>query len=153
MAVRAIPEGFHSVTPYMTVQGVAKLIDFLKQAFEAVEIERMPGADGAVGHAQLRIGDSMVMMGEAPSPEKAMPCAMYLYVKDTEASYKRAIAAGASSLMAPADQFYGDRNAGVKDPSGNFWWIATHVEDVAPDELARRAEVYMKNQQTKQRVA
>jgi PhnB protein len=153
MAVRAIPEGFHSVTPYMTIQGVAKLIDFLKQAFEAEEIERMTGPNGAVGHAQLRIGDSMVMMGEAASPEKAMPCAMYLYVNDTDASYKRAIAAGASSIMAPADQFYGDRNAGVKDPSGNFWWIATHVEDVAPEELARRAEVYMKNQQAQQRGA
>jgi len=148
MAVRAIPEGFHSVTPYMTVEGVAKLIDFLKQAFAAEEIERMPGPDGAVGHAQL-----MVMMGEAASPEKAMPCAMYLYVSDTDASYRRAIEAGASSLMAPADQFYGDRNAGVKDPSGNFWWIATHVEDVASEELARRADVYMKKQQAQQRGA
>jgi len=132
----------------MTVQGVAELIDFLKQAFEAKEIERMPGPNGKVGHAQLKIGDSMVMMGEADSQEKAMPCAMYLYVNDTDASYNRAIAAGASSIMAPADQFYGDRNAGVKDPSGNFWWIATHVEDVTPEELAKRAEVYMKKQQS-----
>ena len=106
MAIRAIPEGFHRVTPYLTVQGVARLIDFLKQAFEAEELERMPGPNGAVGHAQLKIGDSMVMMGEAASQEKAMRCAMYLYVNDTDACYKRAIAAGASSIMAPADQFY-----------------------------------------------
>jgi len=146
MAVRAIPEGFHSVTPYMTVQGVAKLIDFLKQAFEAVEIERMAGANGAVGHAQLKIGDSMVMMGEAASPEKAMPCAMYLYVNDTDASYKRALAAGAISRMEPADMFWGDRFASVGDSFGNVWSIATHKEDIPPAEMSKRMEAAMKQQ-------
>jgi len=147
MAIRAMPEGFHSVTPYLTVQGVARLIDFLKQAFEAEELERMPGPNGAVGHAQLKIGDSMVMMGEAASQEKAMRCAMYLYVNDTTpATSGRSRPGPVRSWRRPTSSPE-DRNAGVKDPSGNFWWIATHVEDIAPDELAKRAEVYMKKQQ------
>src|SRR5579875_3660143 len=120
MAVKPIPDGFHTVTPYLTVPGVAKLSDFLKQAFEAEEtMPRFPLPDARSTHAEGRIGDSMVMMGEAQAPWQPMPASMYLYVKDTDATYKRALQAGATSLMEPADQFYGDRNAGVKDPSGN----------------------------------
>jgi len=144
MAVKPIPDGYHAVTPYLTVQGVPKLIDFLKQAFEAQEIERMTQPDGTIGHAEVRIGDSVVMMGEARDEWKPMPSGIYLYVNDTDAVYKRALQAGATSIMEPADQFYGDRSAGVKDSSGNHWWIATHKEDVPPAELKKRAQAAMK---------
>jgi uncharacterized glyoxalase superfamily protein PhnB len=142
--VKPKPEGFHTVTPYLIVEGVAGLIDFLKQAFGAEEIERMASPDGGIAHAEVRIGDSIIMMGEPRDEWKPMPGSIYLYVDDTDAAYKRALEAGATSLMEPADQFYGDRNGGVKDPSGNHWWIATHIEDVAPEEMARRAEAFMK---------
>jgi PhnB protein len=144
MAVKPIPDGYHSVTPYLTVQGAAKLIDFLKQAFEAQEIERLTRPDGAIGHAEVRIGDSIVMMGEAGGEWTPMPGALYLYVNDVDATYKRALQVGAVSTMEPMDQFYGDRSAGVKDPSGNQWWIATHKEDLSPEELAKRAQAAMK---------
>lgn len=137
--VRAIPEGYHTVTPYLIVEGASKLIDFLKQAFDAQEVERMAMPDGSIRHAEVRIGDSMIMMGEAGGDWKPMPASMYLYVEDTDAMYRRALQAGATSLMEPEDQFYGDRNAGVKDPVGNIWWIATHKEDVAPEEIKKRA--------------
>ena len=142
--VKPIPDGYHTVTPYLIVEGVAGLIDFLKQAFDAVETERVPGPDGKVGHGEVRIGDSVVMMGEASGDWKPVPGSMYLYVSDTDATYKRALDAGATSLMEPADQFYGDRNAGVKDASGNMWWIATRKENVSPEELRRRAEARAK---------
>ena len=146
MAVKAIPEGYHSVTPYLTVQGAATLLDFLKQAFAATELHRMTRPDGTVGHAEVRIGDSVVMLAEARDEWQPMPGALYLYVHDTDAAYQRALQAGATSLMEPADQFYGDRNAGVKDPVGNHWWIATHKEDVSPEELAKREEAFLKQQ-------
>ena len=144
MAVKPVPDGYHTVTPYLTVRGVPKLIDFLKQAFEAREIERMAQPDGTIRHAEVRIGNSVVMMSEAGGEREPMPGAIYLYVNDTDALYTRALQAGATSLMEPADQFYGDRSAGVRDPSGNHWWIATHQEDVPPEELKRRAEAAMK---------
>jgi PhnB protein len=147
MAVNRIPEGFHSVTPYLVVQGVPKLLDFLKQAFNAQEIMRMPAPDGTIMHAEVRIGDSPIMMGEARGEHKPMPGSIYLYVDDTDATYRRALQAGATSLMEPADQFYGDRGASVLDPVGDHWFIATHIEDVPPEELARRAEAFMKQQQ------
>ena len=140
MKVKPIPDGFHSVTPYLIVEGVPGLIDFLKAAFEAKEIHRTDLPDGRVMHAQLQIGDSMVMMGEAMEGFPAQPAAIYLYVPDTDAVYKQALEAGGKSLMEPADQFYGDRNAGVKDPTGNTWWIGTHVEDVDQEEIVRRAQ-------------
>jgi PhnB protein len=143
--VKPIPDGYHTVTPYLIVEGVAGLIDFLKQAFDAVETERMPGPDGKVGHGEVRIGDSVVMMGEASGEWKPMPGSIYLYVNDTDATYKRALEAGATSVMEPADQFYGDRNAGVKDASGNMWWIATRKENVSPEELRKRAEARAKS--------
>jgi uncharacterized glyoxalase superfamily protein PhnB len=144
MAVKPIPDGYHSVTPYLVVHDVARLIDFLCATFEAKVTERHDLPDGRVMHAEVRIGDSTVMMGEARDPKPAMPGMLYVYVADTDAAYKRAIAAGATSLLEPTLQFYGDRNAGVKDRHGNQWWIATHVEDVPPDEMARRAEAHAK---------
>lgn len=139
MPVKPIPEGYHSVTPYLVVPGAGRLIEFLKEAFKAEEVERMSQPDGTVLHAEVRIGDSIIMMGEASDKFPAMPAAIYLYIPDVDAVYKRALAAGAASTMEPANQFYGDRNAGVKDPSGNLWWIATHVEDVPREEMAKRA--------------
>jgi PhnB protein len=146
VAITPIPEGYHTVTPYLVVQGAAKLIDFLKQAFDAKEIMRMPLPDGTIMHAEVKIGDSTVMLGDARGDFKPMPAAIYLYVNDADATYQRALHAGATSTMEPANQFYGDRNAGVKDPVGNQWWIGTHIEDVPPDELARRAEAYVAQQ-------
>jgi len=106
----------------------------------------MEGPNGTIGHAEVRIGDSVVMLGQASSQWKPTTAAIYLYVNDTDATYKRALQSGATSAMEPTDQFYGDRNAGVQDPAGNFWWIATHVEDVAPDEMKKRAEAHMRKQ-------
>jgi uncharacterized glyoxalase superfamily protein PhnB len=143
MAVKPIPDGYHSVTPYLTIPGVAKLLDFLKQAFEAQELHRMPRPDGAIMHAEVRIGDSRVMMGEPMGNAQPMFGSLYLYVHDVDAVYKRALQAGATSTSEPADQFYGDRSAGIKDPVGNQWWIATHKEDVPPEEIVRRAEAFM----------
>ena len=143
MAVKPIPDGFHSVTPYLTVPGVAKLLDFLKQAFEAQELHRLTRPDGTIMHAELRIGDSPVMMGEPMGGSPPMFGSLYLYVHDVDAVYQRALQAGATSVSEPADQFYGDRSAGIKDPVGNQWWIATHKEDVPPEEVARRARAFM----------
>jgi PhnB protein len=142
MPVEPVPDGYHTVTPYLVVVNAAKLIDFLKRAFDGKETVCHTNPDGSIGHAEVRIGDSAIMMGEARGEWKAMPCAIYLYVPDTDAVYQRALQAGATSIMAPANQFYGDRHGGVKDPCGNLWWIATRVEDVSPEELKRRAEAH-----------
>lgn len=147
MAVDPVPKGFHTVTPFLSLSGVAQLIDFLKEAFDAKEMHRSMRPDGTVMHAQVRIGDSPVMMGEIWGDFKAKPAAMYLYVPDTDELYRRAIAAGATSIQEPTDAFYGDRNAGVRDFAGNEWWIATHIEDVSPQELERRAAEAMRRRQ------
>lgn len=143
---KPIPDGFHAVTTYLTVPGVAKLIAFLEKAFGARMIERMEAPGGVVMHAEVKIGDSIVMMGE-PDPRgkwQPRPATLYLYVNDCDAVYRSAIDAGGKSMEEPKDQFYGDRHAAVEDPSGNYWWIATHIEDVTPDELRRRAAAMMK---------
>jgi PhnB protein len=144
MPVNPIPPGHHTVTPYLTVRGADRLLDFVKRAFAATERELQKRPDGTIRHAEVQIGDSMVMIAEARGEWKPIESALYLYVKDTDATYRSALKAGATSLMEPADQFYGDRNAGVKDPVGNVWWIGTHVEDVPPAEMARRAATQMK---------
>ncbi len=144
MAVKPIPDGYHTVTPYMVVSGVDRLIDFLKRAFDAKELHAMKDPSGKIRHAEVQIGDSRVMMGEASEQWKAMPCSIYLYVNDADAVYRSALAAGASSIMEPVDQFYGDRHGGVTDPTGNMWWISTHIEDVPPAEMERRAKAHMK---------
>jgi PhnB protein len=141
MAVQPMPEGYHSITPYLVVPGVATLLDFLQQAFEAQEL--VPRPDGTSMHAEVRIGDSRVMMGEPMGDAQLLLSALYLYVNDVDAVYTRALHAGATSTSAPADQCYGDRSAGIKDPIGNQWWIATPQEDVPPEEIARRAEACM----------
>jgi PhnB protein len=137
--VKPIPEGYHTVTPYLVVDDAAKELEFLKNAFGAVERGRSTRPDGSVAHAEVQIGDSRIMVGGAIDQYKAMPCCIYLYLEECDAVYHRAIQAGAASITAPADQFYGDRNGAVKDFAGNQWYISTHVEDVPLDEMERRA--------------
>jgi uncharacterized glyoxalase superfamily protein PhnB len=137
--VNPIPKGYHTVTPYLIVTGAERLIEFLKQAFEAEEIYRSTLPDGRIGHTELRIGDSMIELAEGNEQWKPMTCAIHLYVPDTDAVYRSAIEAGGVSLFEPADTFYGDRSGGVTDPSGNQWYIATRQEELTPEELDRRA--------------
>ncbi len=120
-----VPDGYHTVTPYLTVQGVAQLIEFLKTAFDAKEKEIHKNAEGLIQHAEVQIGDSVVMLGEARGEWTPRPSTLYLYVPDVDATYQRALSAGAASVREPADQYYGDRSGGVRDASGNQWWIAT----------------------------
>lgn len=141
MAVNPIPDGYHTVTPYLVVHDAAKLIEFLRQAFGAeLAFEPMKRPDGKVMHADVMIGDSHVMLGEASEQYPATQTAIHLYVNDVDAMHKRATGAGGISTRAPEDMFYGDRTGGVKDFAGNTWYIATHKEDVGPQELKRRAE-------------
>jgi PhnB protein len=136
--VKPIPAGYHNVTPYLIVEGAPKLIDFLKHTFNAEEVARMNGPDGRVAHAEVKIGDSMVMMSDTTADYKPIESQLYVYVDNIDAAYKRALEAGATSVREPKNQFYGDRNASIKDPTGNIWGIATHVEDVSPEEMQRR---------------
>jgi uncharacterized glyoxalase superfamily protein PhnB len=145
--VKPIPDGFHTVTPYLVVEGADKTIAFVQKAFGA-EFEHEPTKrpDGKIMHATLKLGDSMIMISEASERAKASQVMLYLYVPNVDAAYQRALKAGAVSVMEPSDQFYGDRSGGVKDPAGNQWYIGTHIEDVAPAELQRRANDFMKQQ-------
>ncbi len=150
MPAKAIPEGYHTATPYLVVRGADKTIDFLKKAFGAEpSFEPMMRPDGKVMHADLKIGDSHVMISEASDQHPPMQCMVHLYVPDVDAVYQRAVSAGGTSALEPTDQFYGDRGASVKDPSGNHWYIATHIEDVPMAELKKRAEAMYKQQKGK----
>jgi uncharacterized glyoxalase superfamily protein PhnB len=142
MKVKAIPEGYHTITPYFSVPDASQLIEFLKQAFDAKEIETHAMPDGTVINAQIKIGDSMILIADAPKDageRKLMPAMLYMYVNDADAVHKRAIQAGGKSIMEPADQFYGDRVCAVEDMTGNQWWIATHKEEITQEELIKRA--------------
>ncbi len=136
--VKPVPEGYHTVTPSLVVEGADKLLDFLKKAFGGREVAMFRMPNGTIAHAEVVIGDSRVMLGEAGPEWTAMPGRTYTYVSDVDAVYKQALQAGAVSIRAPADQFYGDRTAVVKDPVGNVWTVATHREDVSEEEMARR---------------
>jgi PhnB protein len=141
MSVKPIPEGYHTVTPYLIVKGVDRLIDFLKEAFQAEEpVPPHRNEDGSIMHAELIIGDSKVMLADANEQFPPVPSTLHLYVEDCDKVYQRAIKAGGVSIKEPEDQFYGDRNGGAKDPSGNAWWISTHVEDVSAEEMERRSK-------------
>jgi PhnB protein len=128
--VKPIPDGHHVVTPYLIVEGAERVLDFMKRVFDAKETLRVDGPDGTIGHAELRIGDSMVMLGNAGGPWKPIPASLHIYVADVDATYHKALAAGATSVREPADQPYGDRSAGVRDATGNTWWLARHIADV-----------------------
>ncbi len=150
MAAKPVPDGYHTVTPYLTVRGAPKVIEFLRQAFGAeISHEPIKRPDGTIMHAQVTIGDSRIMIAEESEMAKATESSLYLYVPNVDSVYQRAIKAGGNTIMEPTDMFYGDRSGGVKDPSGNSWFIATHKEDVAPQELQKRAEAFMEQQKGK----
>jgi uncharacterized glyoxalase superfamily protein PhnB len=143
-----IPAGFHTITPYLTVQDVRRLIEFLKQALGAVEVRCSVTPDGSVMNAELRIGDSMVMLGEAPKDKtdlKKMTSMLYMYVTDSDSVFERAIKAGGKAIREPADQIYGDRVGAIEDPCGNQWWIATRKENVSDEELSIRMAQFKKS--------
>jgi PhnB protein len=134
-----IPEGFHSITPQLVVKDAMRLLDFLKSAFGATVMHVMNGPDGkSVMHAAARVGDSIVFVSDAPGFAKPTTANLFLYVKDVDAAFARATSAGAKAAAPVTDMFWGDRWGMVEDPFGNQWQIATHVEDVAPDEMAKR---------------
>jgi PhnB protein len=144
---QAVPQGYHSVTPYLTIDGAAAAIDFYKRAFGATEVMRMPAPGGKVGHAEIEIDGSRIMLGDeypamgarGPRAYGGSPVSLHLYVADVDAVARQAVAAGAKELRPVKDQFYGDRTGSFEDPFGHVWHIATHQEDLAPDELKRRA--------------
>jgi uncharacterized glyoxalase superfamily protein PhnB len=136
--VKTVPEGYHSVNPFLIVEGAPKLIQFLKQTFDAKVEESVNGPDGRIAHAELTVDDSIIMMSDATPKYGATASHLYVYLENVDLTFKRALEAGARSVQEPPDQFYGDRTAGVKDPTGNYWWIAQRVGDVPPEELERR---------------
>jgi PhnB protein len=151
MATQPIPEGYHTVTPYLAVEDATEAIEYYTKAFGAKERVRMETPDGKVGHAELEIGDSLVMLSD-PFPQASTKppnelggtsVSVFMYVEDVDAVVKQAVDAGATVTMEIADQFWGDRFGSVKDPFGHLWSIATHVEDVPPEEMAERAKVAM----------
>ena len=141
---KAIPEGYHSITPYLILKGAAEAMAFYQKAFGAEEIMRMPMPNGRVGHAEMRIGDSMFMLAdELPeqgyrAPQGPPPVHLVFYCEDVDTVFKRALAGGAKELRPLQDQFYGDRSGTVLDPFGHQWTVATHIEDVSPEEMERR---------------
>ena len=146
-----IPEGYSTLTPYLAVEDAATAIDFYTRAFGAKERVRMAGPGGSVMHAEIEIGDSVLMLSDpfpqsSTTPPKELggtTVSLMFYVEDTDAIYQQAIAAGATSLMEPDDMFWGDRFSSVQDPFGHSWTIATHVEDVSPEEMQKRSEEWM----------
>jgi PhnB protein len=136
--VKPIPDGYHAVTPWIVVRGAAQLLDFMKEAFGAEEIARVNNPDGKIGHAETRIGDSVVMLFDAREDWLPTPCFLRLYVEDADAVYKQALKAGAVSVTEVTSLSFGDKVGRVRDPFGNVWWIQTHIEDVSLEEMAKR---------------
>jgi PhnB protein len=151
MAVKPIPEGYHTVTPYLIVKGAARAIDFYKKAFGAEEQLRLPDPSGLIVHAEIKVGDSCIMLADecpemgfrGPQTLGGSPTLIMLYVPDVDARFKQALAAGATVLKPLQDQFYGDRSGTVTDPFGHMWTIATHKEDVPPEEIDKRFATFM----------
>jgi PhnB protein len=145
--VQPIPKGYHEVTPYLSIRGAAEAIEFYKKAFGAKEIMRMPGPDGKLGHAEIAFGASRVMLSDeyppmdflSPQARGGTSVHLHVYVKDVDALVERAVAAGGKLVRPVENQFYGDRSGSIQDPFGHVWHFATHVEDVPPKEMARRA--------------
>lgn len=149
--VKAIPDGYNSVTPYMCIKGAAKAIEFYKSAFGATEFVRMAGPDGQIMHAELKIGDSIIMLSDeqpqrgalSPHSVGGTPITLHLYVANVDAVVQKAVDAGAKLDQPVKDQFYGDRTGSLTDPFGHKWYVATHVEDVSPEEMKKRAAAAM----------
>jgi uncharacterized glyoxalase superfamily protein PhnB len=129
MTAQSISAGYHTVTPYLVAPEAARLIDFMKAAFGAQELQRHTQPDGAIRHAEVKIGDSVVILSEAMDEWPPMPAMLHVYVEDVDRVYRQALEAGATSLREPADQPYGDRSGGVADPAGNQWWLATPISE------------------------
>jgi PhnB protein len=152
MPVSPIPEGYHSVTPYLVMKNAAAAIEFYKEAFGAVELLRMAAPGGKIGHAEIKIGDSPVMLADeypdmgfkGPESLGGTPVSLMIYVDDVDKIYPQAIVAGGKEVRPLQNQFYGDRSGTLTDPFGHVWTISTHVEDVSEEELAKRAEAAMK---------
>ena len=149
--VRPIPEGYHSVTPYLILSGAADAIEFYKKAFGAAEVMRMPAPGGKVGHAEVEIGGSRIMLADeypdmgyrGPKAIGGTPVTIHLYVEDVDTVARQAVAAGAKERRPVKDEFYGDRSGNFEDPFGHVWHIATHKEDLSPDDIKRRADEAM----------
>ncbi len=145
--VKPIPEGYHTVTPYLVVRDAARALDFYKRAFGAVERFRMPGPGGKITHAEIQIGDSMIMLADefpemgcrSPQAFNGTPVSIFLYVEDVDATFKQAVTAGATSQMPVQDMFWGDRYGKLADPFGHVWSVATHKEDLTEEEISKRA--------------
>jgi PhnB protein len=154
MATKAIPDGYHTVTPYLIVKGGSRAIDFYKKAFGASERMRMDGPNGTVGHAEIEIDGSAVMLADefpdmgfrSPQSLGGAGVSLHLYVKDVDVRFNQAVAAGAKALRPVQDQFYGDRSGTLEDPFGHVWTISTHKEDLSPEEMRKRSEAFMKQQ-------
>ena len=147
MAVKPVPEGYHTATPYLICRGAAAAIDYYKAAFGATEIRRMEGPGGTLGHAEVRIGDSVIMLADefpevgsrSPLAIGGTPVFIMLYVEDVDRVFGQAIAAGGKELRPVVDQFYGDRSGTLLDPFGHMWNVATHTEDLSPEEMKKRS--------------
>ncbi|MDQ3223880.1 MAG: VOC family protein [Gemmatimonadota bacterium] len=152
---QAIPKGYHTVTPSLFVNGAAKAIDFYKKALEAEEVMRFPGPDGSIMHAEIRIGDSRIMLGDempeqggrGPKSIGGTPVSFFVYRENVDAAWKRAVDAGGKPIMPLADQFWGDRAGCFEDPFGHQWWLAQHVKEMTPEELKKAAESFFSQAQ------
>ena len=139
MSVQPIPEGFSAVSPYLAVANVRSTIEFLKKAFDAEELSLHAMPDGRIMNAILKIRGCTVFFGEVTEANKAWPAMLYMYVADVDAAFKKAVNAGGKTVMEPQDMYYGERSGAVEDPSGNQWWMASHIEEMSDEELIRRA--------------
>lgn len=154
MAAKPIPDGYHTVTPYLIVKGAPRAIEFYKKAFGATEVMRMAQPDGRIGHAEVRVGDSAVMLADefpemgivSPATLGGTPVTLLIYVEDVDARFAEAVAAGATVKRPVVDQFYGDRSGTLADPFGHVWTIATHKEELSPEEMDRRHAAQAKPQ-------
>lgn len=138
MSVKPIPEGYNNVIPFLVCKGADKVIEFAEKTFGAAVADISKTPDGIIMHAAIHIRDSAIMLSEASERFPAMPAMLYIYVENADEVYKKGLDAGGKSLREPTNEFYGDRSCGLEDVSGNQWWIATHIEDVSPEEIARR---------------
>ena len=152
-SAKPIPEGYHTVTPYLVVNDAAGALEFYEKAFGAKEKVRMPGPGGRIMHAEFQIGDSMIMMTEAGGPNKSpqsyggSPVSIFIYVDNVDSVFDQAVKAGAKADMPPQDMFWGDRFGKLTDPFGHYWALATHIEDVSPQDMKRRQDEFFANMQ------
>jgi uncharacterized glyoxalase superfamily protein PhnB len=145
MAIKPIPDGYQNVIPYLVIPNPKELIDFAQKVMNAKLLEKMDTPDGSIMHAEIRIGDSVVMMGQSSDQYPPQSTMLHVYLEDIDAAYERSLKAGAVSMKVPQNQFYGDRTAMVKDTNDIYWNFSTHVEDVTPEEMRRRSEEYNKS--------